>query len=85
MTDRQTDIRLLISRAEDIAVVEHLFGRFGHLRAIFHPDGPDSLEALLTQVAALSEQVHPTALEVLKFVEVYLKWKISWKHLVIWS
>lgn len=41
-------------------------------RAVLHPDGADLLETLLGQVAALSEQVHPTALEVLKLKEVYL-------------
>lgn len=41
-------------------------------RAVLHLDGADLLETLLGQVAALSEQVHPAALEVLKLKEVYL-------------
>lgn len=41
-------------------------------RAVLHLDGADLLETFLGQVAALSEQVHPTALEVLKLKEVYL-------------
>lgn len=45
----------------------------GDLRATLHPDGADSVEALLGQIAALSKEVHPTALEVLVFKEVYLK------------
>lgn len=48
---------------------------FGDLRSTLHPDGADPVETLLAQVAALSEQVHPTALEVLVFIEVYLKSK----------
>lgn len=55
-------------------VCDHILdGRFGDLRSTLHPDRPDSLKTLLTQVTALSEQVHPTALEVLKFIKVYLK------------
>lgn len=47
-------------------------GGHSDLRAVLHLDGADLLETLLGQVAALSEQVHPTALEVLKLKEVYL-------------
>lgn len=43
------------------------------LRAVLHLDGADFLETLLREVTALSEQVHPTPLEVLKLKEVYLK------------
>lgn len=46
--------------------------RGGDLRAVLHLDGTDLLESLLGQVTALTEQVHPTALEVLKLKEVYL-------------
>lgn len=55
---------------------EHLTSQV--LLLITHPgstldlDGADSLETLLTQVTALSEQVQSTALEVLVFIEVYL-------------
>lgn len=50
----------------------HLASGCSDLRAILHLDGADLLETLLGQVAALSEQVHPTALEVLELKEVYL-------------
>ena len=53
----------------------------GDLRSTLHPDGADSLKALLAQVTALSEQVHPAALEVLVFIEVYLEGKTSSMHL----
>lgn len=48
-------------------------GGCGDLRAVLHLDGADFLETLLREVTALSEQVHPTPLEVLKLKEVYLK------------
>lgn len=48
-------------------------GKFGDLRSTLNPDGANSVKTLLTQVTALSKQVHPTALEVLIFIEVYLQ------------
>lgn len=65
-------------------MLKHIFEwQVCYLRATLYPDGPDSVETLLTQVMALSEHIHPAALEVLEFIEVYLKWKTSRKHLFI--
>lgn len=58
---------------------------FVDLRSTLHPDGADSVETLLAQVTALSKQVHPTALEVLIFIEVYLKSKTQRVHLLLKS
>lgn len=51
-------------------------GRLADLRSTLYPDGANSVETLFTQVTALSKQVHPTALEIFKLIEVYLKNKV---------
>lgn len=43
-----------------------------NLRAVFHPDGANLFETLLTKVTALCEKIHPAPLEVLIFVQVQL-------------
>lgn len=60
-------------------------GRWADLRATLHLNGANSVETLLTQITALSKQIHPTALEVLKFIEVYLKNRKSSMHLCLVS
>lgn len=60
-------------------------GRWDDLRATLHLNGADSVETLLTQITALPKQIHPTALEVLKFIEVYLKNRRSSMHLSLVS
>lgn len=52
------------------------------LRSNLYPDGADSLHTLLAQVTGLSKQVHSTSLEVLVFIEVYLKSKNTLKAFV---